>query len=188
MRQRVWLGSMLRAEEALETAESWEGEAARVAPADPGEAMYFVVLASKSANAIAPALPSLSLFADAGQSELARYDAQAREAIRLDGLAVERLAVLDRQTGHIQHLERLVAQYDAEVARKDALIAAEHAEGQRTLDAATEATAEAVRECDRLQRALDAQERIIAYRQSLRWWLVFPWLRMKLAWSQWRGR
>ena len=187
-RQRVWLGSMLRAEEAPNTAELWEGSAARVAPADPSEAMYFVVLAATSASAIPPVLPALSLFSDPEESELARYAEQAREALRLDGLAGERLLALDRQTGHIQHLERLVADRDAELARRDTLQAREHAERERLIDAAAEATEEAVRECNRLQRALDAQERIIAYRQSLRWWLAFPWLRMKLAWAQWRGR
>jgi hypothetical protein len=35
-------------------------------------------------------------------------------------------------------------------------------------------------EGERLERALAAQERIIAYRQSARWWLALPWLRVKL--------
>ena len=36
----------------------------------------------------------------------------------------------------------------------------------------------------RLERALAAQERIIAYRQSARWWLALPWLRVKLWWQR----
>ena len=187
-RQRVWLGSMLRAEAPVDSAEIWEGEAAAVAGAAPTEAMYFIVLAARTESAIPAPLPSLSLFSDREETELTRHAAHAREAIRLDGLAGERLAALDRQTEHIQHLERLVAERDAELARREALHAAERSASQRALDTAAEATAEAVGECNRLQRALDAQERIIAYRQSLRWWLVFPWVRVKLAWALWRGR
>lgn len=166
-RQRVWLGSMLRAEAPLDTAELWEGEAASVVPAELSEAMYFIVLAASTESALPAPLPSLSLFSDSEESELSRHAAQAREAIRLDGIAVERLAALDRQTWHIQHLERLVAERDAEMTRREVLNAAEHAESRR---------------------ALDAQERIIVYRQSLRWWLAMPWLRVRLVWARWRGR
>ena len=35
-------------------------------------------------------------------------------------------------------------------------------------------------ESDRLGRAVQAQERIIAYRQSARWWVTLPWLRLRL--------
>jgi hypothetical protein len=43
-------------------------------------------------------------------------------------------------------------------------------------------------EGDRLERALAAQERIIAYRQSARWWLALPWLRVRLWWKAIGGR
>ena len=39
----------------------------------------------------------------------------------------------------------------------------------------------------RLDRALEAQERIIAYRQSFRWWLSLPWMRVKLAMKRLSG-
>ena len=42
-------------------------------------------------------------------------------------------------------------------------------------------------ECKSLEAALAAQERIIAYQQSLRWWLHLPWLRLKRAWRRWSG-
>ena len=35
-----------------------------------------------------------------------------------------------------------------------------------------------------LERALSAQERLIAYRQSFRWWIALPWMRVKLAWAR----
>ena len=40
--------------------------------------------------------------------------------------------------------------------------------------------ADALREeNERLERAIAAQERIIAYRQTLRWWLALPWIRVR---------
>jgi len=42
-------------------------------------------------------------------------------------------------------------------------------------------------ECERLERAVTAQERIIAYRQSARWWFSLPWLRLRLWWQRVRG-
>jgi len=42
-------------------------------------------------------------------------------------------------------------------------------------------------ECERLERAIAAQERIIAYRQSARWWFSLPWLRVRLWWQRLRG-
>jgi hypothetical protein len=48
--------------------------------------------------------------------------------------------------------------------------------------------AEAALEAERgrLERALAAQERIIAYRQSARWWIRLPWLRTRLLWNRMR--
>ena len=46
-------------------------------------------------------------------------------------------------------------------------------------------SADAVR--GRLDRALDTQERIIAYRQSFRWWLALPWMRLKLLLARMAG-
>jgi len=187
-RQRVWLGSMLRSEAHADGAELWEGDHAGVAPAASTDAMYFVVLAARTHEAIPMAQPSLSLFSDQNETELARSAAHAKEAIRLDALAGERLAALDRQTAHIRHLEQLAEAQDAQIGRLETAEQVLRAESQRLLDEANASTAEAVSECDRLQRALDAQERIILHRQSLRWWLVLPWLRVRLAWAQWRGR
>lgn len=187
-RQRVWLGSTLRSEAHAERSEIWEGDHAGIAPAASTEAMYFVVLAARTHDALPLAEPALSLFSDASETELARSATHAREAIRLDGLAGERLAALDRQMAHIQHLERLIGERDAEIHRRDAAEGQQRADTRRSLDEAHAATAEAVRECDRLQRALEAQERIIHQRQTFRWWLALPWLRLRLAWMQLRGR
>jgi len=187
-RQRLWLGSMLRSEAHAEGAELWEGDHAGLAPAASTEAMYFVVLAARSVDSIPLAEPALSLFSDPAETELSRSASHAREAIRLDALAGDRLAALDRQTLHIQHLERLIAERDAEIRRREELESAHRAESRKALDEANAATAEAIGECERLQRALEAQERIIQQRQSLRWWFVLPWLRVRLAWMQLWGR
>ena len=42
-------------------------------------------------------------------------------------------------------------------------------------------------ENSRLDAAVSAQERIIAYRQSLRWWLRLPFVRVKLWWHRLRS-
>ena len=39
-------------------------------------------------------------------------------------------------------------------------------------------------ERDDLQRDIDAQERIIAYRASGRWWLKLPLIRMRRLWNR----
>ena len=166
--QRMWLGSLVRAEPAPDGGgepggiELWEGGPEGVAPAAPGEPLYFVVLARRGAARPDPGVPATSLFSDRDQTELARCAHHAREALRLDALAVEQRAALDRQTGHIRHLEKLVAARDSAIVERD-----------RGLDAARA-------DNDRLERALAAQERIIAYRQSLRGWLALPWLRLRL--------
>jgi len=112
---------------------------------------------------------------------------------------------------HLEELvavrERLVEQRDAELAavtqardrnedeRKSAVAARDDAVQAR--DAAAQArdaahaelasarqAIEALRaEVLRLERAAEAQERIIAYRQSARWWLALPWLRLSLWWK-----
>lgn len=116
LRQRLWLGSMIVAEGVQGVAEAMAGDAAGVGPAPLPEAMYFVVVASDARETLAAlALPARSLFSDPEDSELARHEAIAATAIRLDRLAGERLEACDRQTAHIQHLERLVAERDARI-------------------------------------------------------------------------
>jgi SAM-dependent methyltransferase len=170
--QRMWLGSLMRAEAFPAgggVVELWEGGPAGIAPAAPAEPLYFVVLAGRGAVLPDPGLPGTSLFADRDHTELARCGHHAREALRLDALALEQRAALDRQTGHIRHLEELVAARDAAIRERDAGLDAARAENVR------------------LERALAAQERIIDYRQSLRGWLTLPWLRLRLLLRRLRG-
>jgi SAM-dependent methyltransferase len=176
------------------------------------EALYFVVIAAKEASALPPSAPKLSIFGDRDESELARVEAQAREVLRQDLLVKERDAALDRQTAQIQHLERLVAYRERIVEERDGQLAALNAareEQERALvharDALVQRDGEArearrriavledqndslIADQGRLDAALAAQERIIAYRQTLGWWWRLPWLRAKLAWQRLHGR
>ena len=173
--QRMWLGSLLRAEEPASAAagaagaEVWEGGPGHVEQVAAAAPLYFVVLAARSARALDAAAPATSLFSDRENTELARADRHAREALRLDALALEQRAALDRQTGHIHHLEALVAERDRAIGERDAELDTGRAENER------------------LERALAAQERIIAYRQSARWWLALPWIRLRLLLRRLRG-
>lgn len=195
--------------------EAWQGDAAAIARAAPPAAMYFLVVAARDEHALPAELPALSLFSDVADTELARIDAQSAEVLRLDALLRSRDESLDRSTGHIHHLEQLVAVRERLVEERDAQLRATYdalaandarargeaealkracltasvdrdtAVAQRDAaraEAASRAEAQAAyaAEADRLGRAVQAQERIIAHRQSLRWWLALPWLRLRM--------
>ena len=206
-RQRRYFGSALWSEDVgAEGFEALAGDAARVDAATPPPAMYYVVMAARTAVGLPPPRPAL-------------VDARAVEVLRLDALLVERDAALDRQTGHVHHLEDLVATRDRIVGERDRELAAgnaareqaiaqrdaavlardaaalardaaaqEHAAAVAALASAQQALAATTAENGRLERALAAQERIIAYRQSVRWWLTLPWMRAKLWWKHFLHR
>ena len=168
----------------------------------PPAAMYFVVVAARSQAALPPAGVALSLFTDRAEAELARIDAQAAEVMRQDDLLRERDAhAARRQAAHVRHLEeiaayreRIVVERDAQLAELNALREAEADAANderdglaRALGSARQAIAAQSAECERLERAIAAQERIIAYRQSARWWISLPWLRVRLWWQRMRG-
>jgi SAM-dependent methyltransferase len=186
-RQRRFFGSAVWHEEPGDIVEAWIGDAERVDAARPPAAMYFVVVAARSPAASLPAVTSLSLFTDRAENELARLDAQAGEVIR--------------QGGHIKHLEEIAAYRERIVVERDAQLVevqAAHAAERDALNderdglagalaSARQAVAAQGAECERLERAIAAQERIIAYRQSARWWFSLPWLRVRLWWQRVRG-
>jgi ubiquinone/menaquinone biosynthesis C-methylase UbiE len=192
--QRRYLGDALWAEREGSGFEALCGDAHVVQAAEPPQAMYFVVIAARSAQALPPQAPALSLFGDADEREWARIEAQIREVIRLDGLLGERDAALARQTAHILHLEQLVADRDRVLAERDAQLASERVAGDALRNDASSARAELASarqavdaleaERKRLESALAAQDRIIAYRQSARWWVQLPWLRVRHVWRR----
>jgi len=76
-------------------------------------------------------------------------------------------------------LAQAVAQRDA--ARADVVSAsAARDDASTALGSARQAIGALRDENARLDRALTAQEQIIAHRQSLRWWLALPWLRLRM--------
>ena len=196
-RQRRYFGSALWAEEDGWTFESFAADGQGSVPSTLPAAMYFVVVAARGEADLPPQGPALSLLCDRNDREWQRIEGQAREVLRLDALLHDRDAALDRQTAHIRHLEALVAERDRIVAARDAqlaeasaALASESEAARQTREAARqsrEAAAAYQAECGRLERAIAAQERIIAYRQSARWWLALPWLRIRLLWKRIAG-
>lgn len=204
-RQRRYLGSALWGEDAAPTSEHLTGDGRTVEEAQAPAAMYFVVIAAREPASLPPPGPALSLFTDRDEREWRRIDAQTRELLRQDTLVKERDAALDRQTGHVRHLERLVAERERVVEARDRELAGAAAaraeverEAQEAIAAAGTRHASEIadhrqqidalqEERGRLERAIGAQERIIAYRQSARWWAVLPLLRLKLLWKRMRG-
>jgi SAM-dependent methyltransferase len=198
-------------------AETWVGDSERIAPYSVPEGMYFVVVAARNAAALPAAGAGLSLFADAGDSELKRCEANAREVLRLDALLKENDAALTRQAGHVKHLEALVAERERLVVERDAAVTRHtahihHLEGlvaererivvERDRQIAESNAAREGREAKiaalekqvislevgrtrlesertRLQTALAAQERVIAYLSSFRGWIGWPGRRLR---------
>jgi len=200
-RQRRYVGSVLWAEDGTGAHEALAGDASSVAAAQPPEALYFVVVAARDAMSLPAAEVGLSMFSDADDSEWARLDAQAREVLRLDELLRERDALLGRQAAHVQHLEGLVAYRDGIIAERDAELAAlvaardawqrreavvqsSEAEARASLASALQAIDALEAERRRLENAIGAQEHIINYRQSARWWVQLPWLRVRNLWHR----
>ena len=77
---------------------------------------------------------------------------------------------------HERNLEREMAAHGATRAIRDQL--------QAKLAELSESVGGLRQENARLDAAVQAQERIIAYRQSARWWLALPFLRVKLWWRR----
>ncbi len=221
--QRVWLGSTMWREQGAGAYAAWEGDSASVTDAGLPAAMYYVVVATR-ADADLPTDPlGLSLFTDRDQ-ELHRLQAQGSEIIRLDTLLGEANGALDKQTAHVEHLEKLVAYRDGLIAERDAQLevqglrmmqferqeaerderdarlreefASAHAsataaqastsEAQAARDDARRELANSHAKLDEAHAAIAAQERIIDYRQSWRWWWMLPWRRLRGGWQRMR--
>jgi hypothetical protein len=97
-------------------------------------------------------------------AELAAVNA-ARESIE-QALAAAR-ATQDEARHALDESRAILAKREAELARARNAVTAMQGEQRR------------------LEAALQAQERLIAYQQSFQWWLHWPWMRMKLGWQRW---
>jgi SAM-dependent methyltransferase len=202
--QSIGTWSGIWSESAAADAEAWIGSTDGVVPYTRRDGMYFVVVAARDPEALPLAMPYVSLLSDAEDSEGRRAVDNVGEMLRLDALLKTSNAALDRQTGHILHLEGLVAERDRAIAARDQKIddAAKLLveEKRQTVDAAKlleerkrqlaerdRVHAELQNEIARLNEAVNAKERIVSYRQSFRWWLTLPWMRFKL-WLEARHR
>ncbi len=148
------------------------------------EGMYFVTAAAKSAAALPDAVPALSVYVDRDDSERKLALQNALDVPRLDALALERNETIKRQMDHVRHLEELVAYRDRIIGERDtelAAIRAARAADRAAIDAQTA-------EQQQLEAALAAQQRLLAFRNSLVGWLRWPPMRARLLWRQWTGR
>ena len=164
-RQRRYLGSAIWAEAKGSRFEVLAGDTTAVRSAEVPLALYFVVAAAHTPAAL-PADPlALSLYADAGDSEWERIDNETRKIIRMYGELQKCDDEITRQTQRIAALEAEGAEREAKMTELDRHIG--------TVSESFEA------ERDGLRRQVATLERIVAYRASLRWWLVLPWLRLR---------
>lgn len=202
--------------------EAWIADGEAIVPYTPVEGMYFIVVAGRDAQALPADHARLSLFTDADESEAKRAEANVKEVLRLDGLMREYAASLERQGGHIVHLEKLVAVRERLVEERDAAVVrhtghihhlerlvlerdriigerdqalreanltgaereAELARRAETIAGLGKRAAALESEKTRLDAALSAQERAIAYLQSFRGWIGWPWRQLR----QWLAR
>jgi SAM-dependent methyltransferase len=175
-RQRRYLGSALWCEEPSVSYEASVGDATMARPAEPPAAMYFVVMAARTTAALPTPFHSLSLFTDSDDRELERIDGEAREVLRLDALLKTRDAELRDQIRHSNELQAMVTHRDH--------IISERAAADEALQAQLRA---AITERDRLAGQVAAQERIMTYRESVRWWCTLPLLRARRLWNRMRA-
>jgi ubiquinone/menaquinone biosynthesis C-methylase UbiE len=204
-RQRRYFGSAVWSETREERFEAWIGDSGPIDVAQPPAAMYFIVVAARSADALPSAGVGLSLFADRADAELARLDEQAREVIRLDGLLGQTNSTIEKLAARVQYLEEAVVHRDAQLTEirveRDALLAQLRAlmaernalalqlgSASAALDTAREELAVQIAWRRKLEEQIAVLDRTVAYRQSVRWWLRLPWFRAKLLWQGIRSR
>ncbi|MEP6656398.1 MAG: methyltransferase domain-containing protein [Betaproteobacteria bacterium] len=192
--------------------ETWCGDGRTVVPAEAPDGLYYIVVAARTRAALPAPQPRISLFTDRDDSELRRAEAAVAEELRLDGLLRARDTALTEQAAHVRHLEELLAFHERVVAERDTQLLASNAVRESHEGALSATRKELVsmheeqaarakvlahaeselraleQEKDNLEAALAAQERIIGYRQTLRWWLQLPWLRARTWWQRRSGR
>jgi SAM-dependent methyltransferase len=110
-------------------------------------------------------------------ARVAEANAEAASARDAANAAQVRAVLVERG------LAEAVEQRDA--ARADIVrVAAARDEANAALASAQQAVDALRDEVGRLDRASQAQERIIAYRQSVRWWVSMPWIRLRALWRR----
>jgi SAM-dependent methyltransferase len=167
--QRLATWSGIWAEEPGPAMEAWLGDANGVEEYIVSEGMYFVVVAARSQSSLPPAALRASLFTDAEDSVGKQAEENAREVLRLDALLKESNLGLERQ-------ERLIGERDGQLAELGAV----RDDAERRLADRVRAVAALEGEVARLHGEVMVREVEISYRQSFRWWLRLPWVRIRL--------
>ena len=160
--QRMSFFSVVWPENGAAQGEMFEVSETSAAEVSPGHArpIYFIVVASRSADAIASIAPRLSVLADRDEWVYGDY----AHAFVNEKIQWERGNTLDGVVSEWQaHSREAVRQRDA-LQTAVATQAAEHA-----------ATIK------RLSEEVAAQQNEIERRASLRWWLALPWRRVAAA-------
>jgi SAM-dependent methyltransferase len=160
--QRMSFFSVVWPERRAGEGEVFEVAEAAAAEASPGHArpLYFIVVASPSAGAIAAVPTRLSVLADRDEWVYSDYS----KAFANQKIQWERGNTLDDVVAEWQEHSREA------VLQRDAL--------QKTVtDLSAQVTARTA-ECERLAERIDAQQHEIERRAGLRWWLLLPWLRI----------
>jgi len=154
--------------------EAWVADAGGVERYLAPEGMYFIVVASRRAEALPPTGPGVSLLADAADSEGTRAAFNAGEVLRLDALLRDANTRLASCEARLAEQEALAARFGQLVEMREAqLEAAAHtiADRDHSIDAYRN-------ECVRLNGVADALQSEVTRRQGVRWWLALPLIRL----------
>jgi ubiquinone/menaquinone biosynthesis C-methylase UbiE len=157
-RLAYWSGIWSEDEESTRADVSMGGDA-QIAPYPTPEAMYFIVIAARSAETLPAIDMRVSLFTDAEESVLKHAESSVREAMRLDALLKERDAALAERADLIRHLELVVAERQQLVDDRDMQLADINKSRQQR------ETAVAARERE-LGEAISQRDRLIAERDA----------------------
>ena len=124
--------------------------------------------------------------AEAGEFAALSALAAAYEASVADAAQFRHRMLEAEESGRI-HAHRHASEATAHAAARAALENVQAALAKRNahVDHLEQAIEGYRAENRRLDAAVTAQERIIGYRQSLRWWLRLPFVRVKLLWHRW---
>jgi SAM-dependent methyltransferase len=160
--QRMSFFSVVWPEQRTGEGEVFELSESSAAEASPGHArpLYFIVVATRSAESIAAVAPCLSVLADRDEWVYADY----AKAFANQTIQWERGNTLDGVVAEWQEHSREA------VRQRDALQAGLAAQA-----------AEYAAERARFVQQIDAQQHEIERRASLRWWMTLPWRRIRAA-------
>jgi hypothetical protein len=113
------------------------------------------------------------------EAAIAGRDAVIQTANAQAAAALAQATAARNQVAELEAV-RDVLQSERDAARVDVLGVARARDDATTALGSARQAMDALRdENARLERAIAAQERIIGYRQTMRWWLALPWNRLR---------